>query len=74
MLAESFERIHRSNLVGMGIMPLQYKPGQTADSLQLTGRETFSIDVPDNLHTMHDVTVHVSNDPLISLLIQLSDI
>ena len=43
MLAESFERIHRSNLVGMGILPMVYEPGQTAESLGLTGRETFEI-------------------------------
>jgi len=43
VLAESFERIHRSNLVGMGVLPLVYEPGQTADSLGLTGRETFDL-------------------------------
>ena len=43
VLAESFERIHRSNLVGMGILPLQYRPGDTAASLGLTGRETLSV-------------------------------
>jgi aconitate hydratase len=43
VLAESFERIHRSNLVGMGVLPLQYEPGRNAESLGLTGRETFSI-------------------------------
>ena len=43
VLAESFERIHRSNLVGMGVLPLQFQPGDTAASLGLTGRETFSI-------------------------------
>ncbi len=43
VIAESFERIHRSNLVGMGILPLCYKPGQSADSLKLTGLETFDI-------------------------------
>jgi aconitate hydratase len=43
VLAESFERIHRSNLVGMGVLPLVYEPGQTAESLGLTGRETFGI-------------------------------
>jgi aconitate hydratase len=43
VLAESFERIHRSNLVGMGVMPLVYEPGQTAESLGLTGRETFDV-------------------------------
>ena len=42
-LAESYERIHRSNLVGMGVLPLQYKPGDTASSLGLDGRETYSL-------------------------------
>ncbi len=43
VLAESFERIHRSNLVGMGVLPMVYEPGQTAESLGLTGRESFDI-------------------------------
>jgi aconitate hydratase len=43
VLCESFERIHRSNLVGMGVLPLVYEPGQTAESLGLSGRETFDI-------------------------------
>lgn len=43
VIAESFERIHRSNLVGMGIVPLQFAPGENADSLGLTGREVFDI-------------------------------
>src|SRR5881296_494128 len=43
VIAETFERIHRSNLVGMGILPLQYQPGQNAASLGLTGAETFTI-------------------------------
>lgn len=47
VIAESFERIHRSNLVGMGIVPLQYLPGQNAQTLGLTGRETFDIDLSD---------------------------
>jgi aconitase A len=43
VLAETYERIHRSNLVGMGVLPLQYESGQTAESLGLTGRETFDV-------------------------------
>jgi aconitate hydratase len=43
VIAESYERIHRSNLVGMGILPLQFEPGQTAESLKLTGEEVFEI-------------------------------
>ena len=43
VLAESYERIHRSNLVGMGVLPLQFQPGESASSLGLTGRETYTI-------------------------------
>jgi aconitate hydratase len=43
VIAESFERIHRSNLIGMGVLPLQYKDSQNAQSLGLTGKETFEI-------------------------------
>jgi aconitate hydratase len=43
VIAESFERIHRSNLIGMGVLPLQFKDGQNAHSLGLTGRESFEI-------------------------------
>ncbi|WNM30894.1 aconitate hydratase [Streptomyces sp. Li-HN-5-11] len=43
VIAESYERIHRSNLIGMGVLPLQFPEGQTADSLGLTGEEAFSI-------------------------------
>jgi aconitate hydratase len=43
VLAESFERIHRSNLIGMGVLPLQYKPGESAETLGLTGHEAFSV-------------------------------
>jgi aconitase A len=42
VIAESFERIHRTNLVGMGMLPLQFQPGESAASLQLTGAETYS--------------------------------
>ncbi|WEK56393.1 MAG: aconitate hydratase AcnA [Candidatus Cohnella colombiensis] len=43
VIAESFERIHRSNLVGMGVLPLQFVPGQSWKSLEISGRETFEI-------------------------------
>ena len=43
MIAQSFERIHRSNLIGMGVLPLQFKDGQSPQSLGLTGQEVFSI-------------------------------
>ena len=43
VLVESFERIHRSNLIGMGVLPLQYRPGESAASLGLTGQEVFDV-------------------------------
>ena len=43
VIAESFERIHRSNLIGMGVLPLQFKDGENAQSLGLTGKESFEI-------------------------------
>ncbi|XP_060618506.2 cytoplasmic aconitate hydratase [Anolis sagrei] len=49
VLAESYERIHRSNLVGMGVIPLQYFPGEDAESLGLTGRERYTVLMPDEL-------------------------
>jgi aconitate hydratase len=49
VIAESFERIHRSNLVGMGVLPLTYRDGESAQSLGLDGTEVFDIDVPEDL-------------------------
>ncbi|GJW79469.1 aconitate hydratase, cytoplasmic, partial [Tanacetum coccineum] len=49
VIAKSFEGIHRSNLVGMGIIPLCFKAGEDADTLQLTGHERFNIDLPSNI-------------------------
>jgi aconitate hydratase len=46
VIAESFERIHRSNLVGMGILPLQFLPGESAATLGLSGRESYTIELP----------------------------
>jgi aconitate hydratase len=48
VIAENYERIHRSNLVGMGVLPLQYLPGENAESLGLTGREEFSVSGVEN--------------------------
>lgn len=61
MIAESYERIHRSNLVGMGIIPLQFLPGEGAESLELTGKELYSIDLPEDLQAGQRVTVQVSS-------------
>jgi aconitate hydratase len=59
VLAESFERIHRSNLVGMGVLPLQFKEGETPQSLGLTGQETYTIHIDDNLQPRQEVKVDV---------------
>ncbi|HVP73391.1 MAG TPA: aconitate hydratase, partial [Phycisphaerales bacterium] len=56
-IAESFERIHRSNLVGMGVLPLTYKEGQTAASLGLDGTEVFDIDVPNDVKPKQEIKV-----------------
>ncbi len=57
VIAESFERIHRSNLVGMGVLPLVFKDGQNAASLGLDGTEHFDIHVDDSLRARQDVAV-----------------
>ena len=58
VIARSFERIHRSNLVGMGVLPLQFLPGESADSLGLSGRETFHISgLNDDIQPRSEVTV-----------------
>ncbi|PWA62002.1 aconitate hydratase 1 [Artemisia annua] len=49
VIAKSFERIHRSNLVGMGIIPLCFQPGEDAETLELTGHESYTIDLPNNI-------------------------
>lgn len=57
VIAESFERIHRSNLVMMGVLPLTFVNGESSDSLGLTGHETYSIPVDDNLQAQDVITV-----------------
>lgn len=49
VIAESYERIHRSNLIGMGLLPLQFVDGESAASLGLTGKETFAVEISDTL-------------------------
>jgi aconitate hydratase len=60
VIAESFERIHRSNLVGMGVLPLVYAAGQTAASLGIKGDETFTIPVDDKVKPKQTITVSVT--------------
>jgi aconitate hydratase len=61
VLAESFERIHRSNLVNMGVLPLCFRQGETAAALKLTGRETYDVlGMTDTLRPSGDVTVRIT--------------
>jgi aconitate hydratase len=63
VIAESFEHIHRSNLVGMGILPLQFKDGQNVESLGLMGKEEIDIaGLSDDLKPRQDVTVKATKD------------
>jgi len=63
VIAESFERIHRANLVGMGVLPLVYKPGETAESLGLTGRELFSIEgIDDSISARQELNLRAVAD------------
>ncbi|UNK79159.1 aconitate hydratase AcnA [Sphingopyxis granuli] len=60
VIAESFERIHRSNLVGMGVLPLQFQDGQTRETLGLTGDDTFTVTGVADLKPRQTVTVQVT--------------
>ena len=73
VVAASFERIHRSNLVGMGVLPLQFKNGETYESLGLTGEETYSkLGLSDEMQPMQDVILKV-NDREIAVLCRLDN-
>ena len=60
VIAESFERIHRSNLVGMGVLPLQFREGDSVGSLGLTGREIYAIDLETDLRPGQELQVEVT--------------
>ena len=62
VIVESFERIHRSNLIGMGVLPLQFKDGDTRNSLGLTGSDSFSIKGLADLDPSQDVEVEVTRE------------
>jgi aconitate hydratase len=62
VIAESYERIHRSNLVMMGVLPLMFPDGHDADSLGLDGTETYSIEVGDELVPRQSVKVLATRD------------
>jgi aconitate hydratase len=60
VIARSFERIHRSNLVGMGVLPLQFKAGDSAESLGIKGDETFDIAVPPDIRPQQELTLVIN--------------
>jgi len=60
VIAKSFERIHRSNLVGMGVLPLQFKGSDTVETLAIKGDETFDIIVPPDIRPQQDLTLKVT--------------
>jgi aconitate hydratase len=63
VIAESFERIHRSNLVNMGVLPLQFLAGESVSTHRLSGREVYAIDVAgQSLSPRGTVTVHAKGD------------
>jgi aconitate hydratase len=57
VIAQSFERIHRSNLVGMGVLPLVFKDGESLDTYSLDGTETYAIPVTNDVKPLQDFTV-----------------
>jgi len=61
VIAESYERIHRSNLIGMGALPLEFKPGENRESLGLTGHEVFEIEGIAALAPKKPITAHVKS-------------
>jgi aconitate hydratase len=61
VIAESYERIHRSNLIGMGVLPLEFKPGENRESLSLTGQELFSTEGVASLTPRRLVTVRAKS-------------
>jgi aconitate hydratase len=62
VIAQSFERIHRSNLVGMGVLPLVFKPGESQESLGLTGTETYTFSSLDDLKPGQEITVTATDE------------
>jgi aconitate hydratase A / 2-methylisocitrate dehydratase len=62
VIAESYERIHRSNLIGMGVLPLQFKPGENRESLGLTGQEVFAIEGVASLAPGKTIAVRAKSD------------
>lgn len=70
IIAESYERIHRSNLVGMGIIPLQFLPGENAESLKLTGKETYSLEIPQDAKPLQQIPVQVNDGRTFNVILR----
>ncbi|XP_053370466.1 iron-responsive element-binding protein 2 [Clarias gariepinus] len=68
VIAESFERMHKNHLVGMGIAPLQFLPGQSAETLGLSGKERFSISFPEQITLYQELTVTTSTGKSFSVM------
>ncbi|MGZ5714276.1 MAG: aconitate hydratase [Caldimonas sp.] len=72
VVAKSFERIHRSNLVGMGVLPLQFKPGDSWQSLGIQGDETFDVEIIADLRPQQDATLVIHSPDGSSRSVQLT--
>nr|XP_018896839.1 PREDICTED: cytoplasmic aconitate hydratase-like [Bemisia tabaci] len=70
VIAESFERIHRSNLVGMGIVPLQFSPGENAESLKLTGHEKYTIPISPDIKPLQKITVTTDSGKSFTVIVR----
>lgn len=70
IIAESYERIHRSNLVGMGIIPLQFLPGENAELLKLTGKETYSVEIPPDAKPLQQIPVQVNDGRTFNVILR----
>lgn len=70
VIAQSFERIHRSNLVGMGVLPLEFLEGESADTLGLTGKERFTIELPTTMGVNDEIRVLVEGGSIESFKVK----
>lgn len=68
VLAESYEKIHKDHLIGIGIVPLQFLPGENAESLGLSGRETFSLTFPEELSPGITLTIKTSSGKVFNVI------
>jgi len=71
VIAESYERIHRSNLLGMGILPLQFSAGEHAMSLGLTGEESFTFELGEVITVGQTITVRTNTDKTFQVVSRL---